>query len=95
MSESPDLPPGMRLVRTTPEFDEETLPAGLRATHKIAKGVWGNVVVRTGSVDFVFDDDPSTRCTLETGGSQPIPPERVHHLIVTGPVSLAIEFYAE
>lgn len=88
------LPPDLRLVRTTKEFDETSLPSGLRASHKVARGVWGNVVVRSGSVDFVFDDDPATHRTLESGATQPIPPERVHHLIVTGPVRLVVEFYA-
>ncbi len=51
-------------------------------------------MVHSGSVDFVFDDDPTSRRSLRRGDSQPIPPERVHHLIVTGPVRLAVEFYA-
>jgi len=90
---APELPSHLTLVRTTPEFDETTIPSGLRATHKIATGVWGNVVVRAGSIDFVFDDDPSTRRTLAAGQEQPIPPERIHHLAPTGPVRLVIEFY--
>ena len=51
-------------------------------------------MVRSGSIDFLFDDDESTRRTLGPGDSQAIPPERVHHLDVTGPVRLVIEFYA-
>ena len=87
------IPADLRLVRTTPEFDETNLPSGLRSSHKVARGVWGNVVVRSGSIDFVFDDDARTLRTLDTGDTQPIPPERVHHLEVTGAVRLVIEFY--
>ena len=94
MVDLPRIPPDHRLVRTTTEFDESSLPRGLRSSHKVAVGVWGNVVVRSGSIDFLFDDDESTRTTLGPGDSQAIPPERVHHLDVTGPVRLVIEFYA-
>ena len=87
------VPAELRLARTTREFDETSLPSALRSTHKVARGVWGNVVVRSGSIDFVFDDDARTRRTLETGDTQPIPPERIHHLEITGPVRLVIEFY--
>ena len=82
----------MTLARTTPEFDERSLPQALRSSHKVATGVWGNLIVRSGSIDFVFDDDGRRR-TLAAGEAQPIPPERVHHLDVIGPVALVIEFY--
>lgn len=91
---NPEMPTDLRLVRTTPEFDETSIPTGLRGSHKIAAGVWGRVVVRSGSIDFVFDDDPRTSRALAAGETQPIPPERVHHLQVSGPVTLVIEFYS-
>jgi len=95
MSSRLQIPSELRLVRTTPEFDESTIPSGLRTAHKVAAGVWGNVVVRAGSVGFAFDDEPGSRRRLEIGDNQPIPPERVHHLIVADPVRLVIEFWAE
>ena len=82
----------MTLARTTPEFDERSLPKALRSSHKVARGVWGRLVVRSGSIDFVFDDE-GLRRTLAAGDAQPIPPERVHHLELIGPVALLIEFY--
>lgn len=85
------LPEDVHLVRTTPEFDEESIPAGLLRSHIVAPGVWGRVVVRSGSIDFAFDD--SARRRLEAGDTQVIPPERVHHLAVTGPVTLVVEFH--
>ncbi|MEZ5215007.1 MAG: DUF1971 domain-containing protein [Ilumatobacteraceae bacterium] len=54
-----ELPGGLVLVRTTPEFTEATVPALLRA-HRVAEGVWGRLVVIEGAVDFGFEDDPSS-----------------------------------
>jgi len=87
------LPDGLELVRTTPEFSEHTIPAGLRAAHQTATGVWGRLVVRSGAARFVFEDHPDTSFLLTAGDSLAIPPQRPHHVIVTGPVRFVVEFY--
>jgi cupin 2 domain-containing protein len=88
-----ELPEGLTLQRTTPTFDETTVPAALRKAHLVADGVWGRLVVSSGSVGFVFDDDPDAVRTVSAGESQVIPPARPHHLVVDGPVTLAVEFH--
>jgi cupin 2 domain-containing protein len=50
------LPHGVELQRVTPEFDADTVPAGLLRAHRIAAGVWGLLRVTAGSVRFVFED---------------------------------------
>lgn len=87
-----ELPADVHLVRTTPEFDHESIPAGLLRSHVVAPGVWGRVLVRSGSIDFAFEDSP--RRHLEAGDSQVIPPQRVHQLTVTGSVTLVVEFHS-
>ena len=84
-----ELPPGLELARTTPEFDEHSIPAGLRSGHRVADGVWGRLVVYSGEVDFCFDDEPKPR-RICSGEHQVIQPARVHHLAVVGPVRLAV-----
>ncbi|MDH3753742.1 MAG: DUF1971 domain-containing protein [Acidimicrobiia bacterium] len=89
----PMLPDGMELTRTTREFDENTVPKALLRAHQVAAGVWGNLVVTSGSIDFVFEDDPGSRRSLPEGSSQPIPPRRPHHIVITGPACFVVEFY--
>lgn len=87
------LPDDLELVRTTPEFSERTVPSGLRANHHIAPGVWGRLVVVSGSLGFVFADRPDDLRTVGAGDEQVIPPEAVHHVDVEGPVRFRVEFY--
>lgn len=88
-----DLPAGVQWVRTTPEFDQDTVPAGLLSAHRLAAGVWARVVVRSGSLAFVFDDDPERPHRLSAGDCGVVPPERPHHLVLDGPVRLVLDFY--
>ena len=88
---SSSLPSGFVLDRTTAEFDERSVPAGLLRDHRIAPGVWGRLVVRSGALRFGFGDDPEFAVTA--GESVVIPPQQVHHVAVVGPVRFAIEFH--
>jgi tellurite resistance-related uncharacterized protein len=98
-----ELPSGLELVRSTGEFDETSVPAGLLSAHRIASGVWGRLVVRSGALVFVVEDDPSgasgtstdvdERRTVVEGESVVIPPGLVHHVELTGPVAFRIEFH--
>lgn len=88
------LPPDATHVRTTPWFDEHDVPVGLLDAHQIAAGVWGRLVVDHGRLRFRFEDeDESATMTLGPGGSVVIPPERLHHVELVGPVRFAVEFH--
>lgn len=88
-----ELPVGLEHVRTTPMFDEVSVPDGLLAAHRTAKGVWGRLVVETGSVDFAFEDDESEQRHLASGDAQVIPPTRPHRIILAGPATFCVEFH--
>jgi len=89
----PQLPDGLEHVRTTDTFDNDTVPAGLLRAHRVAEGLWGRLVVHTGTVTFLFDDDPEHPITVPAGGSVAIPPARQHHLELAGPATFAVEFH--
>ncbi len=93
MTDASTLPDGLLHARTTPRWDQDTLPDGLRAAHMIADGVWGRLVVIAGALDFVFEDDGVTR-TVAAGESIVIPPGRLHHVATPVPVAFQIEFHA-
>lgn len=93
MTPLPILPDGLELVRTTPEFDQHTTPAGLLGAHRTAPDVWGRLVVHTGETSFAFDDQPATIHQLSAGDSIAIAPQRPHRVILTGPVLFVVEFH--
>lgn len=87
------IPDGFELARTTPTFDNDTVPAGLLAAHRVADGVWGRLIVHTGRVGFAFEDHPKLIVVLDAGNSVAIPPGRLHHVELDQPATLAVEFY--
>lgn len=94
MTHSPALPPDVELVRTTPTFDERTIPAGLLRAHRIGEGMWGRLVVVSGGLAVRFEDGADDATRLGAGASVVIPPGRPHHVELDGPVSFAIEFHS-
>lgn len=88
-----ELPDGLVLSRTTPVFDNDTVPSGLLCAHRVVDGVWGRLVVHSGSLVFVFEDTPEQRVTVSPGESVVIPPAREHHVELGGPATFAVEFH--
>jgi tellurite resistance-related uncharacterized protein len=80
-------------VRTTDVFTDERHPHSLVNAHQVADGVWARLVVLTGSLSFVFDDDADEPISVATGGDIVIPPRRVHHLQFDGPATFVLAFY--
>jgi tellurite resistance-related uncharacterized protein len=94
MSVNPiELPEGLVLARTTDVFDNDAVPAGLLRAHRVADNVWGRLVVHTGAVRFVFDDDAARPIDLTAGGTVIIPPARLHHLELREPSTFSVEFW--
>lgn len=86
-----ELPDGCELVRTTPEFDETSVPAGLLRNHRVAGGVWGRLVVLDGVLDFEFEGEPPRHLTA--GDVQVIPPKQPHRVAPVGAVRFVVEFH--
>jgi len=80
--------------RSTPIFDQETLPAGLRANHSTKAGVWGHIRVMEGRLRLTYLDPPS-ELLLEAGQSGVVKPEQVHFVTPLGPMKMQVDFYHE
>lgn len=89
------LPSGLEYVRTTDEFDQENHPKGLHRAHHVAPRVWGRLVVRTGQLVFVFEDEEDSPIIAGAGDTVLIPPQRKHHVEFPDPVTFVIEFHRE
>ena len=80
MAQPREMPAGLELARTTPEFTATTVPAALLAAHRVGPGGWGRLRVRAGRVRFVFEADPSDAVELSAGDHVDIPPGELHHV---------------
>ncbi|MHA6731592.1 DUF1971 domain-containing protein [Devosia sp. A369] len=78
--------------KTTPVFDEQSLPAGLRREHRTKVGVWGVIRVLEGHLRYVVQD-PAAEHVLEPGRPGLILPDQAHRVEPIGPMRMQVEFY--
>ena len=78
--------------KSTPVFDEVTLPAGLRREHRTKAGAWGVIRVLEGRLRYQVLD-PSSEVILEPGRPGLILPEQPHLVEPLGAVRMQVEFY--
>jgi tellurite methyltransferase len=87
-------PEAIRRVRSSPEWDEHSLPPGLRRAHQLATGTWGKIIVREGVLRFSMSGEPPLSIELVPGSpAQPIPPGVRHEVAPAGHVRFSIDFY--
>ncbi len=78
--------------RSTPIFDEITLPAALRREHRTKLGVWGVVRVHAGQLRLRFVE-PDEECLLGPGDSGLLLPDQPHFVEPVGEVRMQVDFY--
>ena len=84
----PDILP----YRSTPVFDQYTLPAALRARHDTKAGVWGLIRVLEGELRLTYLDPPSeVVLTPERPGL--ILSQQPHFVTPIGAMKMRVDFY--
>lgn len=86
------MPP--EAYKTTPIFDEASLPSAIRNAHSTKAGVWGLLRVLEGEVRLVFHE-PRREVQVTPATPAPIAPQAVHHVEVDAPMRMQVEFYRE
>jgi tellurite resistance-related uncharacterized protein len=89
----PQMPAGVVQYKQTAEFDERTLPNGLRSRHTLKPDTWGRIVVLEGELLYVIEQEPSLSFVLTPDAPGIVAPEAPHHVAPRGPVRLRIEFF--
>lgn len=80
--------------KSTPVFDETSLPQGLRNDHSTKADVWGLLRVLEGRVTLVFHD-PRRAIEVTVDNPAEIAPQAVHHVKTHGPMRMQVDFYRE
>ena len=77
--------------RSTPVFDQDTLPLALRARHDTKAGVWGVIRVIEGQLELTYLDPPSTTIlTPDKAGL--VQPQQPHFVTPIGAVKMQVDF---
>lgn len=84
--------PGVQPYRSTPVFDQDTLPAALRSQHSTKAGVWGIVRIIEGSLRLTYLD-PESEILLDSATPGLILPEQPHFVTPLGPMRMQVDFY--
>lgn len=78
--------------KSTPVFDENTLPAGLRREHRTKVGVWGIIRVVEGRVRYRILD-PVSETILDPDHPGLVFPDQPHCVEPLGAIGMQVEFY--
>jgi tellurite resistance-related uncharacterized protein len=84
------LPDGLRAVRRTPDFTVDSVPPGLLSAHTTT--VWAQLVVTSGSVVFV-DEEDQERAAVRGGVPMVIVPHRRHHIEPEPDAEFFVQFF--
>lgn len=78
--------------RSTPVFDQDTLPAALRARHSTKAGVWGVIRVLEGELELTYLE-PESSVLLTPDNPGLVQPQQPHFVTPRGPVRMQVDFH--
>lgn len=87
------LPDSVAHYKSTPEFDEGSVPAALRRDHTTAAGAWARINVLEGSLYYCIAEPAPERHLLSVGVGGIIEPQVKHFVELCGPVRFRVDFY--
>ena len=78
--------------RSTPVFDQDTLPTALQSRHSTKAGVWGVIRVIEGELLYTCLD-PAGEQLLSPAVPALVQPEQLHFVTPRGPMKMQVDFY--
>ncbi len=78
--------------RSTPVFDETTLPEALKREHRTKDGVWGVIRVLEGELKFVLAES-GTETILTPDRPGLVQPQQTHRVEPLSKLRMQIDFY--
>jgi len=87
------LPKELEKYSETKVFNEQTVPAKLKSEHSTKPGVWGKLVVLTGTVDYVTPGTQNELQCVRPGQTAIIEPTVVHFVRLSEDATFKVEFF--
>ena len=88
-----ELPDAFEAYKRTADFDEDTVPAGLRADHSTKRGVWAVIHVLAGSLTYIVEPPLAREQLVGAGQTAIVVPEVKHRVRPEGAVRFFVEFH--
>ena len=88
-----EWPAGLVAYRRTPEFNELTIPAGLKRDHATKSGVWGRIHVVAGALRYTVAAPIDRSFRLAAPESGIVVPQVRHHVAPEGAVRFFVAFW--
>lgn len=80
--------------KSTPVFDEKTLPEALQKAHCTKAGTWGLLELLSGALTYVIEESGNSRLMM-AGDRQIIEPQQLHHVELSGAMQMQVHFFHE
>ena len=87
------LPDSVEFYKSTPEFNEMSVPLALKRDHTTAAGVWAKINVLEGALTYCISGGIPEQHRLTVGVAGIIEPQVKHHVDVSEPVRFRVDFY--
>lgn len=87
------LPNNVSPYKRTPEFTEDTVPAGLLRAHQTKGSVWAKIVVLEGRLQYTINEPEKEVTVLDSNTFGVIEPTVLHEVKPLGPVRFYVEFH--
>ena len=81
-----ELPKNVTVYKRTPDFNEETVPAGLLKAHTTKEGSWGKICVTKGKLLYTIEVEPRETIELSPEKIGVVEPQVLHHVEPLGEV---------
>ena len=88
-----EWPEGFAAYRRTPEFDEKTVPGGLKRNHATKRGVWARIHVLAGELRYHVGEPVGRSLRVAAGSNAVIVPEVSHRVEIPETVRFFVEFW--
>lgn len=87
------LPDNVLPYKRTPEFTEESVPAGLLNAHQTKECVWGKIVVLEGKLQYTINEPEEEVIILDENAHGVVEPTVLHAVKPLGRVRFYVEFH--
>jgi tellurite methyltransferase len=85
-----ELPAGLSVYKHTPTFSEDSVPDALLRDHRTKAGVWAEIVVEEGRLEY---ESERGTFVLRPGVVGMVEPERPHRVRPLGAVQFYVRFF--